>query len=215
MSLWQNSKTVYDVLAKDCPATEAVADTSAPGVKVLPSHISLAGADLELNVIGREKILRDKLRPLAGEFDYILIDCSSSIGVLTLNALCAAHSVIVTLQAEYLALEGMSQLINTLELVRQRLEWPVEFMGALITFYDQRKLLCQQVARRAEEHFKGQVFRTKIRDNVKLAEAPSHGIPAMLYDPVCHGTEDYRNLTQEVMDYVETRTRRQPIGAVR
>ncbi|MEK6542836.1 MAG: AAA family ATPase, partial [Elusimicrobiota bacterium] len=127
--LWQEAKTAYDVLAKGSPVTEAIADTAVNGLKVLPSHINLAGADLELNVIGREKILREKLKQVIEQFDFIMIDCASSIGVLTLNALCAARSVIVTLQAEYLALEGMSQLLETLRLVQERLEWPVNLMG--------------------------------------------------------------------------------------
>ncbi|MBI4668504.1 MAG: ParA family protein [Elusimicrobia bacterium] len=212
LKLWQESVTAYDVLAKGCPIAETVVETGVEGLGLVPSHINLAGADLELNVIGREKILREKLRTAVDQYDYILMDCSSSIGVLTLNAFCAAKSVIITLQAEYLALEGMGQLLNTLKLVQDRLDWPVRLMGALITFFDQRKIICRQVAQSAEEFFEGQTFKTRIRDNVRLAEAPSHGKPITLYDPDCYGAEDYRNLAREVAQYVECKARREPAG---
>ncbi|MFC1522656.1 ParA family protein [Elusimicrobiota bacterium] len=214
LRVWGKNKSIYDVLIKDLPIEEAIFDTSLEKLKLIPSNIDLAGADMELvNMFGREKIMREKIREISESWDFILIDCSSTLGLLTLNALTCANYCLITLQAEYLALEGMVQLLSTLKLVQNRLEWPIELIGALVTFYDQRKVICRNVASKAEGFFGGSMFKTRIRDNVRLSEAPSHGKPITLYDPSCYGAQDYKNLAQEVLTNVETRSRRESVSA--
>ncbi len=196
--------TIYDVLVQSQPVGGATVETAVEGLSILPANIDLSGAELELaGMVGRERCLRQGLRELAGRYDYILVDCPPSLGLLTLNALTAASEVIVPIQAEFFALEGMSKLLNTLRIVKERLDHQVELTGVVLTHYDQRKNICRDVAQKVDEYFGGKVFQTRVRDNVKLAEAPSYGQDIVSYDPSCHGARDYLALAEEINSHAE------------
>ena len=167
----------------------------------MPSHIDLAGADLELlERERREYILRSVLEPVVDAYDYILIDCSPSLGLITVNALVAADSVLIPVQCEYFALEGISKLLNTIRIVRQRLNARLEIEGFLMTMYDSRTRLNNQIYEEVKEHFKNLVFETVIQRNVKLGEAPSHGLPALLYDADSRGAINHLQLASELIN---------------
>jgi chromosome partitioning protein len=170
----------------------------------MPSAIELAGAEIELVAMpGRDTLLRDALSAVQSEYDYILIDCPPSLGLITLNALAAAGSVLVPIQCEYYALEGVGQLMNTLSLVRKRLNPGLEVLGVVLTMLDGRTNLGIQVVDEVKKHFRNRVFATVVPRNVRLSEAPSHGLPIHLYDPRCAGAEAYRALAQELIERVE------------
>lgn len=191
------SKGVYEVLVSDIPAAEAVAHTRFGDV--LPSNKALAGAGIELiGMENREYLLRDALETLRPQYDYIFIDCPPSLELLTLNALCASNSILVPVQGEYFALEGLSDLMNTVRIVRRSLNPRLELEGVLLTMFDGRTNLSLQVAEEVKRHFPGQVYATVIPRNVRLSEAPSHGKPVLAYDPWSRGTEAYRALAQEM-----------------
>ena len=167
----------------------------------MPSHIDLAGADLELlERSEREYILRSVLAPILDRYDYILIDCSPSLGLITVNALVAADSVLIPVQCEYFALEGISKLLNTIRIVRQRLNAQLDIEGFLMTMYDSRTRLNNQIYEEVKFHFKGLVFETVIQRNVKLGEAPSHGLPALLYDADSRGAINHLQLAAELIN---------------
>lgn len=192
--------TIYDVMVGEKPASEAVVDTGVEGLRLLPSHINLSGAEIELvNVVGRESVLKHSLREIEGGYDYILIDCPPSLSLLTLNSLNYTRQVIITIQAEFFALEGMTKLLRTIGVVQERLNSGLGVGGIVITMYDARKNICKDVERRVEEHFGDKVFKTRIRENVKLAESPSFGQPVMAYAPSSYGSQDYMDLAREVM----------------
>lgn len=187
--------SVYDVLM-GTPAGEAVVKT--PYGDVLPSASSLAGAAVEL--VGMEKrefVLRDALDPLKNDYDFIFIDCPPSLELLTLNALCAAESILVPVQCEYYALEGLSDLMATLRAVKARLNPRLSIYGVVLTMFDGRLNLSYQVAEEVRKHFPGKVFAAVIPRNVRLSEAPSHGLPVLAYDKYSRGTEAYKNLAAE------------------
>ena len=171
------------------------------GLDILPSHIDLAGADLELlERDKREYVLKGVLEPIADRYDYMLIDCSPSLGVITVNALVASDSVLIPVQCEYFALEGISKLLNTIRIVRQRLNPKLEIEGFLMTMYDSRTRLNNQIYEEVKGHFKSLVFETVIQRNVKLGEAPSHGLPALLYDADSRGAVNHLQLATELIN---------------
>lgn len=192
--------SVYDVLVDGLPAAQAVRVTKFKNLSVLASTIDLSGAEIELvGAEGRERILRNALLQIKGEYDYIFIDSPPSLGLLTLNALTAADSVLVPIQCEYYALEGVGQLMNTLQLVRKRLNPALDVEGVVLTMLDGRTNLGLQVVSEVKKYFKGKVFTTVVPRNVRLSEAPSHGLPIHLYDARCPGADAYRKLAQELM----------------
>ena len=197
----QLGKTIYECLCAGLPAREAITKTVVDGLDILPSDIDLAGADLELlERERREYILRSVLEPVVDAYDYILIDCSPSLGLITVNALVAADSVLIPVQCEYFALEGISKLLNTIRIVRQRLNARLEIEGFLMTMYDSRTRLNNQIYEEVKEHFKNLVFETVIQRNVKLGEAPSHGLPALLYDADSRGAINHLQLASELIN---------------
>ena len=196
----KNAYTLYDVLTGEADAKQAVKVTKFKNLSVIPSNVDLAGCEIEL--IGeenRESILKNALKELDGEYDYIFIDSPPSLGLLTLNALTAANSVLVPIQCEYYALEGVGQLMNTLTLVRKRLNPALDVEGVVLTMLDGRTNLGLQVVSEVKKYFKGKVFSTVVPRNVRLSEAPSHGLPIHIYDPKCSGSEAYMKLAAELI----------------
>ena len=188
--------SVYDVLAEKCTAKEAVVHTDCGDV--IPSSSQLAGAAVELIAVeNREFVLRDALKTLEDDYDYIFIDCPPSLELLTLNALCAAKSILVPVQCEYYALEGLSDLMGTLRAVKARLNPSLYIYGVALTMFDARLRLSYQVAEEVRKHFPGKVFAAMVPRNVRLSEAPSHGLPVTAYDKHSRGAEAYRQLAKE------------------
>lgn len=198
--------SVYDVLIKKMPVSEAVSETYQKNLFLLPSKIELASAEIELvNEIGREIILRDMLRKYRQNFDYLIIDCPPSVGLLTLNALTTADEIFIPIQAEFFALEGLTKLLQTIEIIRDRLNTSLRISGIIITMYDDRKNICRDVAAKVTDHFGKKVFKTRIRENVRLAEAPGFGKAVKDFAPGSHGADDYRKLAAEVLKKKEER----------
>ena len=180
---------------------EAIYTTDIERLDVIPSNINLVGAEVEmLNFEGRERIIKNMLAPLHDEYDYILIDCSPSLGLITVNALTAANSVIIPVQCEYFALEGISKLLNTIKIVKRKLNPELEIEGFLLTMYDSRLRLANQIYDEVKRHFQELVFKTVIQRNVKLSEAPSHGLPAILYDADSTGAKNHLALAKEIIN---------------
>ena len=170
------------------------------GLDIVSSHIDLVGAEIEmLNLEDREKIMKKVLAPMRDEYDYILIDCSPSLGLITINALTAADSVIIPVQCEYFALEGISKLLNTIKIIKSKLNPSLEIEGFLLTMFDSRLRLANQIYDEVKRHFQELVFKTIVQRNVKLSEAPSHGIPAILYDADSTGAKNHLALAQEII----------------
>ncbi len=193
------SPNIYDVLVNGAEAARAVVHT--PYCDVLPSNKALAGATVEMiGMPRREYLLRDALSQVQAGYDFLLIDCPPSLELLTLNALCAAQSLLVPVQCEYYALEGLSDLLSTVRIVKRSLNPAIEMEGVLLTMFDGRTNLSLQVAEEVKRHFPGKVYATVIPRNVRLSEAPSHGKPVLAYDPWSRGTEAYRALAQEVLE---------------
>ena len=191
---------MYDVLIEGRPMDEVILPTAVPGLDAAPAALELAGAEIELvSAMAREYRLRDSLDGLQASYDYILIDAPPSLGLLTINALSAATAALVPIQCEYYALEGVSQLVSTVSLVKEHLNPELELAGVLMTMYDARTNLSQQVVEEVRRFFGDKVFKTIIPRNVRLSEAPSHGQPIILYDPHCRGAQAYRELAREVM----------------
>ncbi|PDP50332.1 ParA family protein [Porphyromonas gingivalis] len=192
--------TVYECLVCNLPVAEAVQPTPVEGLDIIPSHIDLVGAEIEmLNLPEREKVMRRLLRGIADRYDYVLIDCSPSLGLITVNALVAAHSVIIPVQCEYFALEGISKLLNTIRIIKSKLNPTLEIEGFLLTMYDSRLRLANQIYEEVKKHFRELVFDTVIQRNIKLSEAPSHGIPALLYDADSRGAVNHIQLAAELI----------------
>lgn len=192
--------SVYDCLVDGYPASEACTPTDIENLHVIPSRIDLVGAEVELmNRPDRDRVLQRALTPLKNQYDYILIDCSPSLGVITVNALTASDSVIIPVQAEYFALEGISQLLNTIRIIKSRLKPTLEIEGFLLTMYDARLRLANQIYEELKSHFGDMVFKTVIPRNIKLSESPSHGMPVLLYDPDSRGAIAYIQLAQELI----------------
>ena len=193
-------RCVYDVLINQVPINEVIMQTQIKNLDVLPSTIQLAGAEIELvNYISRENKLKHAIRPIKDNYEYIIIDCPPSLGLLTLNSLTAADSVIIPIQCEYYALEGISQLLNTINLVRENLNSSLEIEGILFTMYDSRTNLSRDVVEEVKKYFKNYVYRSIIPRNIALSEAPSYGKPCYLYDPKSTGAISYLNLAKEML----------------
>ena len=199
---------VYHTLLGAAPASDVILSTALPALQVLPARRELVGAEVELvDLPDRERRLKQALESVAGRFEYIIIDCPPSLGFLTLNALVAADSVMVPLQCEYYALEGLGQILETIRLCQQSLNPRLGIEGILLTMFDGRVNLAGQVATEVRQHFGERVFRTVIPRNVRLGEAPSHGMPIILYDIRCPGAEGYLQLAREVIDGAKARAR--------
>jgi len=192
--------TVYDVLMGECKAAEAIVDTGYGPLSLMPTAIELAGAEIELvSMDERECLLKKALAEIRDDYDYIFIDCPPSLSLLTLNALTAADTVLIPIQCEYYALEGVGQLVNTIKLMKKKLNPELGIEGILLTMYDSRTNLCAQVVQEVRNHFTNEVFATMIPRNVRLSEAPSYGVPIHLYDNRCSGTQAYRELAKEMI----------------
>lgn len=192
--------SIYECLVDDYPIDGSQVPTCVEGLDLVGSRIDLAGAELELiSKPDRERILQNVLRPVADKYDYIIIDCSPSLGLITVNALTAAHSVIIPVQAEYFALEGISKLLNTIRIIKSKLNPSLEIEGFLLTMYDARLRLANQIYEELKGHFGDMVFSTVIPRNIRLSEAPSHGLPAILYDPESRGATSHTMLAKELI----------------
>ena len=195
--------TVYHLLLGEKSLTEVRQRAEVGKYDVLPANRDLAGAEIELvNIENREMLLKDALQPVLAEYDYILIDCPPSLNLLTLNGLCAARAVMIPMQCEYFALEGLSDLVNTIRKVRANLNPDLEIEGLLRTMFDPRNSLAQQVSDQLQQHFGDKVYRTVIPRNVRLAEAPSYGVPVLYHDHLSKGTLAYRALAEEMLTNV-------------
>ena len=198
----QVDKSIYEVILKNTNINEATIPTAISYLDLVPSSIRLVGSEIELvNLIGREKVLQDVMGDIQKEYEYIFIDCPPSLGLLTINSLTAADSILIPIQCEYYALEGLSQLLKTIRLVQKNLNPELEIEGVLLTMYDNRLNLSYQVAEDVRKFFDKKVFKTIIHRNVRLSEAPSFGKPVILYDAVCTGSEDYMKLAEEVLNH--------------
>jgi len=196
----QLEKSIYHVLIEDYDINKVIRRTEIKYLDIVPSNVQLVGAEIELvGVIARERILREALARLKKEYRYIFIDCPPSLGLLTINSLTAADSVLIPIQCEYYALEGLGQLLHTIRLVQKHLNSNLEIEGVLLTMYDGRLNLSRQVAEEVRRYFEDKVYKTVINRNVRLSEAPSHGKPVVLYDAVSTGTENYMSLAKEVL----------------
>lgn len=193
-------RCIYDVLINDYPTERVLLESSVAGLKVLPATIQLAGAEVELvSMVKRENKLKNALAQVRESFDYIIIDCPPSLGLLTLNGLTASDGALIPVQCEYYALEGLGQLLNTINLVRKHLNPQLQIFGALLTMQDLRTNLSSQVADEVRNFFKEKVFQQAISRNVRLSEAPSYGLPIALYDAKSKGAEQYKIVAQEVI----------------
>ena len=191
--------TVYECLIDEVPVNQAIVKTEMDNLYVLPSHIDLVGAEIELlNIERREHAMEYMVKPIADDYDFIIIDCSPSLGLITVNALTASNSVIIPVQSEYFALEGISKLLNTIKIIKSRLNPNLEIEGFLITMFDNRLRSANQVFAEVKKHFGDLVFDTVINRNVRLSEAPSHGKPILLFDPESRGTINYEELAEEL-----------------
>jgi chromosome partitioning protein len=193
--------TVYDALVSDVQAASCVLQTAIPSLSLMPADRNLTGAEIEMvNLPERERRLRRFLEPMASQFDYVVVDCPPSLGLLTLNALVAADTVLIPLHCEYFALEGLAELVGTMRRVKGALNPKLDIEGVLLTMYDERTNLGQLVARDVREFFRDKVFNTVIPRNVRLGEAPSHGMPAVVYDPRSRGAAAYMALAAELLE---------------
>jgi len=193
-------KSIYEVMIDNLDMKDAIIKTQLNYLELVPSNVRLAGAEVELvNAISREKKLKGSVGPVASNYDYVFIDCPPSLGLLTINALTAADSVLIPIQCEYYALEGLGQLLNTIRLVQKHLNPALVIEGVLLTMYDGRLNLSRQVAEDVKRYFDDKVFKTIIDRNVRLSEAPSYGKPIILYDAISKGSESYMNLAEELL----------------
>lgn len=197
-------KSIYEVLINDESIENALMKTAIEKLYICPSNIQLVGAEVELvSVISRETRMKEAIRNIRNKYDFILIDCPPSLGLLTLNALTASDTILVPIQCEYYALEGLSQLMNTVKLVQRHLNPALDVEGVVLTMFDARTNLSIQVVEDVKKYFRNKVYRTVIPRNVRLSEAPSFGLPIILYDPKSKGAECYLDLAQEVINYSE------------
>ena len=190
----------YDLLVTDTRAEEIIQETPIKNLKICPSNISLAGAEVELvSMMSREQRMREKLDEIKDDYDYILIDCPPSLGLITLNAFTASDSILIPVQCEYYALEGLGQLLNTVELVKKHLNRSLIIEGALLTMYDIRTNLSNQVVKEVKRYFDNKVYKTVIPRNVRVSEAPSYGMPITVYDPHSKGAKSYEKFAKEFL----------------
>lgn len=192
--------SLYDCMVNNVPAQEVILKSEIPNLDLVPSHIDLVGAEIEMiNYPSRENVMKGVLDAIRDNYDFIVIDCSPSLGLITVNALTAADSVIVPVQCEFFALEGLGKLLNTIKIVQSRLNVNLQIEGILMTMYDGRLRLCNQVVSEVRRHFDEMVFSTIIHRNTRLSEAPSFGKPVILYDAFSKGAINYLNLAKEVL----------------
>ncbi|MDH6535389.1 ParA family protein [Parabacteroides sp. 52] len=192
--------SIYECLINGDDASKAILPTEVDGLEIIPSHIDLVGAEIEmLNMTDRERILKELLQPLKEKYDYILIDCSPSLGLITVNALTAADSVIIPVQCEYFALEGIGKLLNTIKIIKSKLNPALEIEGFLLTMYDSRLRLANQIYEEVKRPFQNLVFDTVIQRNVKVSEASSYGKPVLLYDAESKGSLNHMQLAKELI----------------
>ncbi len=193
-------KSIYDVIIGNAKIYDAIRKTDLEFLDIIPSSAQLVGAEVELvSMFSREKMLKDAIEKLDGKYKYIIIDSPPSLGLLTINVLTASDSIIIPIQCEYYALEGLSQLLNSIRLVQKHLNKNLEIEGVLITMYDNRLNLSKQVAEEVKEYFGEKMYSTYIKRNVRLGEAPSHGKPIILYDASSSGAQNYMNLVSEIL----------------
>lgn len=193
--------TIYECLVNEVSPDDAIEHTELDNLDIIPSHINLVGAELEmLNIDEREKRLTSTLRPIKDKYDYILIDCSPSLGLITVNALTAADSVIIPVQCEYFALEGISKLLNTIKIIKSKLNPTLEIEGFLLTMYDARLRLANQIYEEVKKHFQDLVFETVIQRNVKLSESQSFAQPVIVYDATSRGSINHMQLAKELIE---------------
>ncbi|MBV5314012.1 MAG: ParA family protein [Prolixibacteraceae bacterium] len=197
----RNVKTsIYECIVDELDPRKIILNTEIQGLDLIPSHIDLVGAEIEmLNLPNREKVLRHVIEKIRNDYDFILIDCSPSLGLITVNALTAADSVIIPVQCEYFALEGLGKLLNTIKIIQTKLHPELEIEGFLLTMFDSRLNLSNQVQEEVKKHFQEMVFESVIQRNIKLSEAPSYGQPAILYDATSKGASSYMNLARELL----------------
>jgi chromosome partitioning protein len=192
--------SIYECLVGDQDPNSIILNSEINGLDLIPSHIDLVGSEIEmLNMPNREKVLKQVIAKITGPYDYILIDCSPSLGLITVNALSAADSVVIPVQCEYFALEGIGKLLSTVKIIQSRLNPELEIEGFLLTMYDPRLRLSNQVVDEVKKHFQQMVFETIVQRNIKLSESPSFGKPCILYDAESKGTLNYLNLAREIM----------------
>jgi len=197
--------TTYDLLMQRQPLEAIAQPTELPTLKVIPSTVDLVGAEVELATMsGRESVLRDAIKPAQGQYDYLLIDCPPSLGLLTVNALTAADSVLIPVQCEYYAMEGLGQLLRTISIIRGSSNPSLEIEGVVLTMHDSRNSLSNQVVKEIKTHFDGPLFKVIIPRNVTLAEAPSHGRPILLYQIASKGAQAYLTLAKELLHHGRT-----------
>lgn len=193
--------SLYECIIDHTDVRDAIYTTDIEGMDIVPSHINLVGAEIEmLQISDREEVLEKLLAPIRNDYDYILIDCSPSLGLITVNALTAADSVIIPVQCEYFALEGISKLLNTIKIIKSKLNPKLEIEGFLLTMYDSRLRLARQIYDEVKRHFQELVFKTVIQRNVKLSESPSHGLPVILYDADSTGAKNHLALAKEIIE---------------
>ena len=198
-------KSVYDVIINEESISGIIRETQVKKLKICPSNINLAGAEVELvSLMSREHRLKERIDEIKDEYDYIIIDCPPSLGLITLNAFTASDSVLIPVQCEYYALEGLGQLINTINLVRRHLNKDIEIEGAVLTMYDARTNLSNQVVKEVKRYFEDKVYKTVIPRNIKLSEAPSYGMPISVYDSKSKGAKCYEKLAKEFLSKNDT-----------
>ena len=193
--------TVYELMLDECSIRECIHDTVVESLKIIPSNVNLAGAEIELlGINDKEYILRTAVDYIRDDYDFIIIDCPPSLNMLTVNAMTTANTILVPIQCEYYALEGLSQLIHTINLVQERLNPDLKIEGVVFTMYDVRTNLSNQVVETVKENLDAKIYSTMIPRNIRLAEAPSYGIPINMYDTKSAGAESYRNLAKEIIE---------------
>ncbi|MFT7298948.1 MAG: chromosome partitioning protein [Sphingobacteriales bacterium] len=193
--------SIYECIINEVPISEAIQETNTPNLHLLPAHIDLVGAEVEMiNLDQRERMMGRVLDQVKDQYDYIIIDCSPSLGLITINSLTAADSVIIPVQCEYFALEGLGKLLNTIKIVQSRLNPELEIEGILLTMYDVRLRLSNQVVEEVKTHFQEMVFDTIIQRNTRLSEAPSFGLSVIMHDATCKGAINYLNLAREILE---------------
>lgn len=194
-------KSIYECMVGKANIKDCILESEVSYLHLVPSHINLVGAEVEMvNITSREEKMREVLKEVEDDYDFILIDCAPSLGLITVNALTAAHSVVIPVQCEYFALEGLGKLLNTITIIQKRLNSKLEIEGILLTMYDVRLRLSNQVVEEVQTHFKNMVFETIIPRNVKLSESPSFGVPAIVHDAESKGSLAYLSLAKEIAD---------------
>jgi chromosome partitioning protein len=196
----EEENSIYDILVNKVDSKDCIKNSAVPNLDIIPSHIKLVGAEVELvSMSDRERILKSALKKVKDDYDYIIIDCPPSLSLLTLNAFTFAESVLIPIQCEYYALEGLTQLLNTINLVQKHLNKSFKIEGVLMTMYDSRLKLCHQIVSEVRDYFSDSVYKTMISRNVRIAEAPGFGKPIILYDVVSVGAQNYMSLAEEVI----------------